>query len=183
MIHAARFSSFVLLCGWFLASACSTPPPRAWLRYKPAGATTWTTDESGLLSGSFHGAPVTLDLGRRQTRVEVTVRNTPAAPIEFRMGPEATSPRQAIGEVLLRPLSGPPGVGGPDMIAYNAMQPLVVEPGWRGTFYLDAPLGREPGLGQYFVLTVEGRDGTGKCERRLLPLVATNAGTQPTTGT
>jgi hypothetical protein len=172
-------TNVLLVLGGLIAatSSCSTPAPRAWLRYEPAGATTWVASEGGLLTSTMHGAAVTLDLGRRQTRVEVVVKNTTAQPIEFRMGPEAGQVRQAIGEVLLRPLSGPPGATGPDMLAYNCMQPIVVEPGWRGTFYLDAPLGRPPSIGQYFVLTVEARDGAGVCQRHSLPLVASNAGT------
>lgn len=181
MIPVARLAPSVLLCGWFLASACNTPPPRPWLRYQPSGPTTWVADGT-VLTGTFHGAPVTLDLGRRQTRVQVEVRNTTSAPIEFRMGPEGASPLGAIGEVKLRPLAGLPGVGGPDIFPYNAMQAVVVEPGWCGWFYLDTPLGRDPSLGQFFVLTVEGRDAAGNCERRNLPLVATNAGTLPPTG-
>jgi hypothetical protein len=168
---------FVLLTGAVLLAACSMPPPKAWLRYEPAGATTWVATGDGKLGGSMHGAPVRIDLERQQTRVEVMVENTTGAPIELRMGPEGEKPKAAIGEVLLRPLQGPPGIGGPDMIPYVTMQPLVVEAGWRGTFYLDAPLGREPILGQYFVLTVEARDAAGTCERRTLPLQATNAGT------
>lgn len=175
-IVMARPTSLVLLFLSIALVSCSTPAPRAWLRYQPAGATTWVTGQNGLLTSTMHGAPVTLDLGRRQTRAEVTVQNTTSQRLEFRMGPEAGHPRQAIGEVLLRPFSGPPGAGGPDMIAYNAMQPVVVEPGWRGTFYLDAPLGREPSIGQYFVLTVEARNPDGVCERHSLPLQATNAG-------
>jgi hypothetical protein len=161
--------------------SCSTPPPRPWLRFQPAGPTNWTTDASGLLVGRLHGADVAIDLNRTQTRVQVSVKNTTAAPIEFRMGPEAGAPRGAIGEVLLRPLS-PPAASGPDMMPYNGMQPMVVDGGWSGTFYLDTPLGRDPALGQYFVLTVEARNASGAVERRTLPLVAANAGTMPLDG-
>ncbi|MBM4062184.1 MAG: hypothetical protein FJ265_13970 [Planctomycetes bacterium] len=168
-----RLVSSVLFGGLLLA-ACSAPPPRPWLRYVPDGPTTWVDAGPGVMTGTFHGAPVTLDLGKRQTRVEVEVRNTTAIPIEFRMGPEGAAPRQAIGEVLLRQFQA---ITGPDMLPYNAMQPVAVPPGWRAVFYLDAPLGREPGIGQFFVLTTEARDPAGKCERRNLPLRATNAGT------
>ena len=50
----------------------------------------------------------------------------------------------------------------------------AVESGWRASFYLDSPLGREPSYGQYFVMTVEARLASGDVERRSLPLVATN---------
>jgi hypothetical protein len=161
--------------------SCGTPPPRPWLRFQPAGATNWAKGPDGLFVGQLHGADVSVDLGKRQTRVEVVVANSGNKAVEFRMGPEGAAPRSAIGEVLLRPLGGVPGASGPDMLAYNCMQSVTVEPGWRGSFYLDAPLGREPKLGQYFVLTVEAR-ADGQWERRNLPLVAVNSGTMPADG-
>ena len=167
----------VLVC--LLAVACNTPPPRPWLQFAPAGPTKeWTTDSSGKLVGRFHGADVALDLGNPDPRVQVTVANNTAAPIEFRIGPEAGSPG-AIGEVLLRPLDGPPGVTGPEMLPYAGLQPQVVNAGWRGTFYINEPLGRAVTLGQTFVLTVEARDAEGTVQRRTLPLAAKSAGTIP----
>ena len=88
----------------------------------------------------------------------------------------------AIGEALLRPLDAPPGQGGPDMLTYANMQRLTVEPNWRGTFYIDSPLGRDIGLGTYLVFTVEAYDKKGDVERRKMPLLATNVGTAPTSG-
>jgi len=185
---AALGSSFrsrfaLALPALLVVAACNTAPPRTWLRYKPAGPTEWKTEANGLLTGTLHGVPVSIDLGRRQTRIQVTVRNASPGPVEFRMGPEASTARMAIGEVLLRPLTGLHGATGPDMLPYNSMQALVVDAGWGGEFYLDTPLGREPGLGQYFVLTVEARDAAGTVQRRTLPLIATNAGTMPADGT
>ena len=52
-----------------------------------------------------------MDLNRTQTRVQVVVTNRSVAPVEVRMGPEASSPRGAIGELLLRAVDGPAGVG------------------------------------------------------------------------
>jgi hypothetical protein len=176
-----RLTLFGVVVPFLLAAACNTPPPRPWLRYQPAGPTDLTTDASGLLVARMHGADVTVDLGRRQTRVEVVVHNGSKAPVEVRMGPDAGAPRNAIGEMLLRPIDGT-GAAGPDYAPYSGMQPVVVEAGWRGTFYLDAPLGREPVQGQYFVLAVEARDASGKAERRTLPLIAKNAGTMPADG-
>ncbi|MEO6596035.1 MAG: hypothetical protein ABIP94_14900 [Planctomycetota bacterium] len=177
-----KLPRIAVVMGCLLVAACNTPPPRAWLRYQPAGPTDWTTDASGMLIGRLHGADVSVDLNRVQTRIAVIVQNGTGAPVEFRMGPAAGAPRSAIGEALLRPLGGPPGVVGPPMLPYNAMQGVVVEGGWQGTFYIDAPLGREPALGQYFVLTVEARNTAGVAERRTLPLVAANAGTMPADG-
>ena len=120
------------------------PPPQPWLKFDPVGPVKeWTTDASGTLVGRFHGAEVALDLGDPKTRVQVTVGNNTAAPVEFRIGPEGGSPR-AIGEVLLRPIDGPPGVTGPDMQPYAGLQPQVVNAGWRGTFYFNEPLGHHP---------------------------------------
>jgi hypothetical protein len=161
-------------------AACNTPPPRSWLRYEPNGRHAWVAGPDGQWLTRLHGVDVAMDLNRVQTRVQVTVTNSTSAPIEMRMGAEASSPRGAIGEVLLRALDNPVGVGGPDMVGYNSMQPMVVEAGWRGVWYLDYPLGREPVLGQQFVLTVEGRDAAGQTDRRSMPLIATNAGTMPT---
>lgn len=171
---------FVCFAGFLLAlAACNTPPPQPWLRFEPAGAHPWTRSPGGQWLARFHGADVAIDLNRTQTRVQVTVTNTSGTAVEMRIGPEAASPSGAIGDVLLRPLDAPPGVSGADPLPYNSMQALTVENGWRAVFHLDTPLGREPVLGQYFVLTVEGRDASGKTERRSMPLVATNAGTLP----
>lgn len=164
-----------------IVTACAAPP-RPWLRFEPAGKTNWRMAEGGVLTGRLHGADLTLDLAKKDTRVLVKVENHSAAAVEFRMGPEGAAPRVAIGEVLLRPMAGPAATSGPDMIAYTSMQPVKVDAAWRGEFYLDAPLGRDPALGQYFVLTVEARDAAGQCERLTLPLEAVNSGTKPADG-
>ena len=171
--------SSVLACLLGLA-ACHTPPPRPWLRYEQDGPTQWGTNASGLYAGRMHGAEVTIDVGKKQTRVEVVVANPTAAPVEFRIGPDGGQPRTAIGEVLLRRPGEPAGSAG--MQPYRAQQPLVVDAGWQATFYLDTPLGRDPVLGQYFVLSVEASDAAGTKERRTLPLRAVNAGTMSADG-
>jgi hypothetical protein len=167
---------FLLLA--LLLAACGTPPPRAWLRFQQDGRTNWLLQD-GTYVASLHGAELRLDLNRTQTRIEMAVVNSSAAPIEVRVGAEASQREVAVGEVLRRPLSG---VGGPPTEPYNTMQAVVVEPAWRATIYLDAPLGRDPIVGQFFVLTVEVRNTAGDVERRSLPLVATNAGTMPADG-
>ena len=63
------------------------------------------------------------------------------------------------------------------MVPYVSMQPAEIRTGWRGTFFLDSPLGRDPTIGQQVQLVLEVRDAKGGFERRLLSLVATNAGT------
>jgi hypothetical protein len=164
---------------FFVAAACNTPPPQPWLRYEPAGPHSWAIGATGRFVTRLHGADLTLDLMQVDTRAEITVENRTAAAIDIRMGPEASSARVAIGAVLLRPLEPTPGQTGQDWLPYSPMQPQVVEAGQRAIFHLDQPLGRDPGLGQYFVLTVEGRDGKGNVERISMPLQATNAGTMP----
>lgn len=164
-----------------IAASCAAPP-RPWLRFEPAGKTNWRLGEGGLLSGRLHGADLSLDLAKKDTRVLVKVENRSPAPVEMRMGPEGAAPRVAIGEVLLRPLATQPAAVGPDMLPYTTMQIVKVDPECRGEFYLDAPLGREPRLGQYFVLTVEARDASGRWDRLSLPLEAVNSGTKPADG-
>jgi len=162
-------------------AACNTPPPQPWLRFEPSGENDWTAGRDGTLVTRLYGADAKVDLQRTETRIQVTITNGTAEPVELRMGAEGgRPPRAAIGSVLLRQIDGPPGAVGPDMMPYNTMQPQVVEAGWRGTFYLDSPLGRDPVLGQYLVLTVEARNKAGNVERRRLRLIATNAGTMPT---
>lgn len=167
MARRAFLGAMVLLAG------CGLEPPRSYLHFRQSGDTTWVREADGTYSASFFGAIASLRLDPRHTSVEVRIRNETAAPVEFRIGPEASPQVRAIGTVLLRPLHGPPG--GPDLMPYNSLQSQLVAPDWRATFYLDAPAGDAPGLGKILVLTVEGhRDG--RCERRILPLVATNSG-------
>ena len=160
--------------------ACATPAPRPWLRFQQDGPTNWTATGEGTYAARMHGVDVTLDLNKTQTRVEVKLVNATSESVEFRMG-ESASLRNSIGEVLLRQVDGPPN-DGPPVRPYNSMQAIGLDAGWRGTFYLDTPLGREALLGQYFVLTVEARNSKGGVERRTLPLVAANAGTMPQDG-
>lgn len=163
-------------------AACNTPPPQPWLRFQPSGRHDWVAGPDGLWLARLHGVDVQLDLNRTQTRIQVTVTNSTTAPLDVRMGPEASSPKGAIGELLLRQIDAAGGTGGPDMVPYNTLQRVVVDAGWRGTFYIDSPLGRDPVLGQFFVFTVEGRNAKGEVERRSIPLLATNAGTKPIDG-
>lgn len=172
--------------GWLVGvvvsalAACSTPPPKSWLRLEPSGAHDWTMTPEGKWATRMHGADFAMDLNRKETRIEVVVNNRTAEPMEVRIGPEGTVTMNAIGEVLLRQIDAPPGQAGPDMLTYANMQRMKVEAGWRGTFYIDSPLGREIGVGTYFVFTVEAFNRNGDVERRRMPMLATNAGTAPT---
>ena len=124
------------------------------------------------------GASVLIDLQPEQSCIVVTVLNSTEAPLEFRVGPDGQSPQPVIGEYLQRQVT-PPSVTGPDYVPYLCLAPVQILPGWRSVFYLDAPLGREPDLGQYLSFVIEAKDAAGKRERRMLPLVATTMGTTP----
>ncbi|MBK8099728.1 MAG: hypothetical protein IPK26_21690 [Planctomycetes bacterium] len=172
--RGAAGSLFALLL--LTASSCQHVGPKAWLRYEPTGAHDWEATGEGRLAATLHGCRVEIDLHQTQTRVELIAANDTGKDLEFRVGPDATrDPHTAIGEVQRRPLDNKPGEEVLDYVPYVPMQRLEVRHGWRAIFALDSPLGRDPVLGQYFVLVVEVRDPTGAMVRKLLPLTATNA--------
>jgi hypothetical protein len=171
-------NSYLCLLSLMALAACQTPPPRAWLRYELDGSTQWSPLGAGKLGGTIQGVNVTIDLFDPDTRILVVVENRGEQSAKFRIGPEAGAPKDAIGEVLLRQIDGP-AVGGPPMQPYVAMQPLMIDSGWRATFYLDRPLGNDLQLGQYFVLGTELQGVAGEPVRRFLPLVAKMGGTVP----
>lgn len=162
-----------------LAVACNTPPPRPWLRFEPSGSHVFRQTGPGQLEAEALGARLAVDLHRKDTQIRLELVNGTAQDLEVRVGPEAReNPTAAIGELQRRRLDGSRGEEVPDFVPYVALQPMPVLAGYRATFHLDNPLGREVVIGQYFVLVVEIRDAQGRRERRLLPLVATNAGTR-----
>lgn len=164
-----------------LLPGCNTPPPRGWLRYEPSGPHSWRLTPEGQLTVDALGAQVLVDLNRKDTRVEMLVRNTTSVDLAFRAGPTASeTPASAIGEVQRKPIDPGRGEEVRDYEPYLSMQEVEVRSGWQTTFYLDSPLGRDPVLGQYFVLVVEARDAGGRRQRHTLPLVATNSGRSPT---
>jgi hypothetical protein len=166
-----RWSVLALL----VVAACSAPPPRPSLRFQPAGPTAMTAGANGLYVTRVHDVDVTVDLNRAQTRIQVTAENRTGKIVTLQVGPDAGQPRLPIGELLLRPLAST-NSSGPAIVPYLGMTPVNLEDGWRATFYIDEPLGREPALGQYFVLSVEARVGEGPKERRTMPLIAGTSG-------
>ena len=175
-------TALMLVVGGLLLAACNTPPPRPWLRYSVSGRTDLTTDAEGRLCARLLGTAVTIDLSQPQTRILAVVGNPSTRAVEIRLGADAAAPRDAIGEVLLRPLSGPVSASAPDTMAYTNLQPMSIEGGWRGTFYIDTPLGRPVADGQGFVFAIEARDAAGNRERCTVPLKAGFAGTIPADG-
>ena len=161
-----------------LLLGCTTPPPKAWLRYEAQDLKGWQAEGDGRLGTVMLGARVGIDLYKRDTRIEVTVENGTPGDLKVMVGPEALqTPTAAIGDLGRRPLGQSRGEDVPQMVPYVSMQPAEIRTGWRGTFYLDSPLGRDPTIGQQVQLVLEVRDAKGGFERRLLSLVATNAGT------
>jgi len=173
-MHVTRLTLLLALS----FAACHTPPPTPWLRYELAGPAGWADLGRGEFGGAVFGADVRISIHDPDARVKLVVENPTSEPVSLQVGPDAGDPDVAIGEVLLRELAANT-VGGPPMQIYLSQQPLVVEPGWRATFFLDEPLGRPVKLGQYFVLSLLAEDGAGERERRLLPLVGRREGTVP----
>ena len=171
-------NSCLYLASLLTFAACHTPPPRPWLRYELSGGTEWSPLGPGKFGGTIHGASISIDVYSPDTRVLVLVENTGDQPIKFGVGPEAGGSKDAIGEVLLRQINSP-AEGGPDMQPYVSLPSLSIDAGWRATFYLDRPLGRDVKLGQYFVLGAECESATGDRVRRGLPLMGTMSGTVP----
>ena len=160
-----------------LLAACAALPPQPWLRYVARDPAGWTAGEHGRLMTTLLGAAIAVDLHERETRVDLIVENSTGGDLVVRLGAETTqAPTAAIGEVQRRRLDQARAEDVPEIVPYVSMQPAEVRTGFRATFALDNPLGREPTIGQYFVLVVEARDSKGGLERRLLPLTATNAG-------
>ncbi|MCK5942844.1 MAG: hypothetical protein KAI24_12785 [Planctomycetes bacterium] len=160
-----------------LLAACHSPPPRPWLRYELDGTTDWGQLGNGRFGGSLLGAEVTIELYDQTTRVLAVVENRGEQSFSVAIGPDAGAPEGVVGEVLMRQIDGPPA-GGPGMVPYVAMKPVTVDGGWRATFYLDRPLGREIKLGQYFVLATEVTAADGSRKRALLPIVGKMGGVQ-----
>lgn len=171
-------NSCLCLASLLTLAACHTPPPRPWLRYELDGGTEWSPLGAGKFGGTIHGASVSIDVYNPDTRILVLVENTSDQPIKFRVGPEAGASKDAMGEMLLREIDGA-AAGGPPMQPYVSMQPLTIDSGWRATFYLDQPLGRDVKLGQYFVLGTECENAAGDRVHRVLPLMGQMGGTIP----
>jgi len=178
MFGAMAKNRCLLLAALLTTAACHTPPPRSWMRYELDGRTEWSQLGAGKFGGTHLGTDVSIDLYNPDTRVLVVVENNSEADVTFAIGPEGADPKSAIGEVLLRQTAGAAS-GGPPMAPYASKQDVTVAAGWRATFYLDRPLGRDPKLGQYFVIGSVLKGGKDELVRRFLPVVAKLGGTVP----
>jgi hypothetical protein len=161
-----------------LLAACEAAPPRPWLRYELDGPTQLRQERAGRFAGAVGGVAVSVDLHDQRTRLLATVENRGEGSVTVALGPDAGAPEAVIGEVLLRQVDGPAS-GGPEMVPYAAMSPLAVDGGWRATFFLDRPLGRDIKLGQYFVFAAEVVGANGAAERVRLPVVGKMGGVDP----
>jgi hypothetical protein len=166
----------LLLVVPFVLAACSSGPPKPWLRFVAEDPKGWQKGADGRLTTQVLGASLQADLHARDPRIELQVDNRSGGDVAIRVGPEATqSPTASIGDLRRRPLDQSRGEDvTKDYVPYVAMQSVELRNGWRASFDLESPLGREPSIGQYLVLVIEVHDAKGAVDRRYLPLVATN---------
>lgn len=175
--------TFLLSCGLLVGTAaCAIAPVREWLRFHQDGPTNLSAVAEGRYNGLVLGAAVTVDLMRGTPPVQVVVENVTSSAVDLRIGPDGAQTGVPIGEVLLRPLDGSLSSAVTDPVPYTNQQSMRLEPGWRGTFYIDLPLGRPIVSGQSFTLQIEARTAAGGVDRRSLPLRAKPSGTMPDTG-
>jgi hypothetical protein len=158
-----------------LLASCRTPPQRSALHYEARDATGWTRAGTGRWTAPAAGGALSVDLHPTELRLELRLENPTPGRLTVRLGPQTTrDPDAAIGELQHRRLDPARREGTTAFLPYLSMQAIDVEPGTAVTFWLDSPLGREPSIGQYFVLVVDVQ-GEGHAHARLmLPLQATN---------
>jgi len=160
----------------FALAACSSGPPKPWLRFTAEDPKGWEKGADGRLTTEVLGTSLQADLHTLDPRIGLQVDNHSGGDVAIRIGPEATqSPTASIGDLRRRPLDQSRGEDvTKDYVPYVAMQSVELRNGWRASFELNHPLGREPSIGQYLVLVIEVHDAKGAVDRRYLPLVATN---------
>src|SRR5262245_39631535 len=163
------------VCALLLCAGCRTPPQRSGLHYEVREASGWTRAAAGRWTAPAAGAALCVDLHPTELRLEVRLENPTPGRLTVRLGPQTTrDPDAAIGELQHQRLDPVRREGTTAFLPYLSMQAIEVEPGTVVTFFLDSPLGREPSIGQYFVLVVDVQgEGRGHA-RLLLPLQATN---------
>ncbi len=161
-----------------LALAACGPLPRnseraaVGLRYRVEDPSGWNGDGAAYLQTTMGAAPVTVELLRPESRLVITVENPTPSPLHVRVGPQSGAAKDvAIGEVRLQTRDGRRIEGESAYAPFVPRSLVTVEPQCRAVFYVDAPLGREPTVGEFAVLLVEVGEPDVKPERRLLPLI------------
>ncbi len=174
LANPGRFAT-VGACAMVFAVACRAPQVRSNLHYQPAPATGWRELSDGHLAQSQQGVAIEVTMAADAPQLELSFVNDAPTRVVVRLGPESMrAASTAIGEVQLRHVDRARHDGTTDYLPYLAMQDFEIPPGGRAVFYLDSPLGRDPLLGQYFVLAIELRREGAPMMRSLLPLQATN---------
>jgi len=170
----------ISVCALLLAAGCRTPPQRSGgLHYEVREATAWTHAGAGRWTAAAAGGALSVDLHPSELRLEVRLENPSAGRLTVRLGPQTTrDPSAAIGELQHQRLDPARREGTTAFLPYLSMQAIEVEPGTAVTFWLDSPLGREPSIGQYFVLVVDVQGESRGHARLSLPLQATNVGSR-----
>lgn len=160
-----------------LFAACGALPktserPSLGLRYRAENPEAWDGDSTQMLRATLAGAPVVVDFTSTESRLVLTFDNPTKQLLHVRIGAQSGSSRDAaIGEVRMQRRGGGRLEGATGYAPFLANSLVSVEPECRAVFYVDAPLGREPSIGEYAVLHVQvGAPGV-KPERRLLPIV------------
>lgn len=161
-------------------ASCRAPQQRANLHYRPAAIDGWRNLGAGRYGQSLNGVAIEVSMPADAPQLELSLVNEADGGVVVRLGPDAMrAGTTAIGEVQLRHADRGRQDGTTDYLPYLAMQDFEIPPGGRAVFYLDSPLGREPALGQYFVLVIELRRDRARLVRSLLPMQATNVPEQP----
>lgn len=164
-------------CLAFTLTACGPLPRNSerapiGLRYRVEDPTGWSGDRTAWLQTTMGQAPVSVDLQSPESRLVLTVENPTPSPLHVRVGPQSGAAKDvAIGEVRLQTRDGRRIEGETGYAPFVPRSLVTVEPQCRAVFYVDAPLGHEPRVGEFAVLLVEVGEPDAKPERRLLPLV------------
>lgn len=178
---SAPLRATVLVLLPILLSACHATRPQSWLRFAPVSDSGFTREPDGRLRQDLGLLAVHIDLGKKDTRIEVTIENRGEGEVQLELGAAGASTTAAIGEVWRRPIGAGNAEDVPEAVPYRANDRIELRPGWRAVFFLDSPLGRELVLGQQVMFTIQTHDAaTGLHDHITLPLVATNVA--PATG-
>ena len=166
-----------LLCLLTALPACEPLPRNSerWplgLRFRAEDPSGWVGDANGSLRSTMGSALVVADLSSPESRLVLTVENPSATPLHVRVGPQSGAAKDvAIGEVRLQTREGRRIEGESSYAPFVPRSLVTVDPQCRAVFYIDAPLGRDPRVGDFVVLLVEVGAPDAKPERRLLPLL------------